>query len=278
MARRNNCDTSVLRRAISCLVLLCGSAMAIAEEGIYLFSIPAARAVSQTGPLDGRIDATLHVPDAAHAASALAGIRDLEVLKVDGNLVTISFGEGITRNGTPTPDHRMATFVIDFDESALTELVADLQARYGERPSQPELTEFVFRHIANKTYLRSFDLASRVALSREGDCSEHAVLLTALARATGYPARVVLGVLLAQNDANAYAYGHAWTEIHDGRNWQIADATFAQTDASDVRFRYLPLVSLDNEGPGYALDMLRLAAVQPSRISNIQSAAVRISD
>jgi hypothetical protein len=172
----------------------------------------------------------------------------------------------------------MATFVIDFDESALTELVADLQARYGEHPSQPELTEFVFEHIANKSYLRSFDLASRVALSREGDCSEHAVLLTALARATGYPARVVLGVLLAQNEGNAYAYGHAWTEIHDGREWQIADATLAQTDAADVHFLYLPLLSLDNEGPGYAMDLLRLAAVQPSRISNIQSAAVRLSD
>ncbi len=278
MARRNNGDTSVLRRTASCLVLLCGSTMAIGDEGVYLFSIPAERTVSQTGPLKGRIDATLKVPDAERAASALADIDGLEVIGVDGNLITVSFGEGVTRNGAPTPDHRMATFVIDFDESPLADLVVDLQARYGGRPSPPELTEFVFRHIANKSYLRSFDLASRVAVSREGDCTEHAVLLTALARATGHPARVVLGVLLAQEEDKAYAYGHAWTEIHDGRNWQIADATLPQSDAAGAQFRYLPLLSLDNEGPGYTLDMLRLAAVQPSRISDIQSTAVRLSD
>lgn len=187
--------------------------MAFADEGVYLFSIPVARTASQTGQLDDRINATLQVPDAAHAASALAGIKDLEVVAANDNLVTISFGERVTRNGQPTANHRMATFVIDFNEPALSELVANLRARYGEHPSQPELTEFVFRHIINKSYLRSFNLASRVAISREGDCSEHAVLLTALARATGHPARVVLGVLLAQHEGDAYAYGHAWTEI-----------------------------------------------------------------
>ncbi len=268
----------MLLRAVSCLALLYVSSMASADEGVYLFSIPAERTASQTGPLNDRIDATLQVPNATQAASALAGIKDLEVVEVNDNLVTISFGERVTRNGQPSADHRMATFVIDFDEPALTELVATLQARYGEHPSQPELTEFVFRHIASKSYLRNFDLASRVAMSREGDCSEHAVLLTALARATGHPARVILGVLLAQDEGNAYAYGHAWTEIHDGRDWQIADATLPESDAADVHFRYLPLLSLDNEGPGYALDMLRLAAVQPSRISDIQSASVRLSD
>ena len=37
--------------------------------------------------------------------------------------------------------------------------------------------------------------AAEVARSREGDCTEHAVLLAALARARGIPARVAMGLV-----------------------------------------------------------------------------------
>jgi hypothetical protein len=41
----------------------------------------------------------------------------------------------------------------------------------------------------------------------------------------GWPARVVLGVVLVPQESTVRAFGHAWTEIHDGRRWQRADAT-----------------------------------------------------
>jgi transglutaminase-like putative cysteine protease len=42
------------------------------------------------------------------------------------------------------------------------------------------------------------------------------VVLTALARLVGWPARVVLGVVLVPQESTVRAFGHAWTEIHDG--------------------------------------------------------------
>lgn len=81
-----------------------------------------------------------------------------------------------------------------------------------------------------------------------GDCNEHAVLLTALARAAGIPARMVAGAVFQDG---AFLY-HAWSELWlDGR-WISADAVFAQmpVDATHVKLveggpeRHLGLASV----------------------------------
>jgi transglutaminase-like putative cysteine protease len=74
--------------------------------------------------------------------------------------------------------------------------------------------------------------ARAVLAARRGDCNEHAVLLTAMARSIGLPARVVAGVVYA-NDGFYY---HAWTELWLG-SWISADAVFGQlpVDATHVK-------------------------------------------
>jgi transglutaminase-like putative cysteine protease len=74
--------------------------------------------------------------------------------------------------------------------------------------------------------------AREVLTARRGDCNEHAVLLAALARAAGIPARVVAGAVYA-NDGFYY---HAWNELWVGA-WVSADAVFDQlpADATHVK-------------------------------------------
>ena len=74
--------------------------------------------------------------------------------------------------------------------------------------------------------------AREVLASRRGDCNEHAVLLAALARAVGIPARVVAGAVYA-NDGFYY---HAWNELWVGA-WVSVDAVFDQlpADATHVK-------------------------------------------
>ena len=74
--------------------------------------------------------------------------------------------------------------------------------------------------------------AREVLASRRGDCNEHAVLLAALARAAGIPARVIAGAVYA-NDGFYY---HAWNELWVGA-WVSADAVFDQlpADATHVK-------------------------------------------
>jgi hypothetical protein len=89
--------------------------------------------------------------------------------------------------------------------------------------------------------------ALEVLRTRRGDCNEHAVLLAALARAAGIPARVVAGLV---HTGAGFAW-HAWNELWLG-SWASADAVFDQlpTDATHVKLveggpeRHLELAEL----------------------------------
>ncbi len=75
--------------------------------------------------------------------------------------------------------------------------------------------------------------AKEVLVSRVGDCNEHAVLLAALLRATGIPARICAGLVYMKGKF----YYHAWTEAYVGR-WLSMDATLNQmpADATHITF------------------------------------------
>jgi transglutaminase-like putative cysteine protease len=146
------------------------------------------------------------------------------------------------------PEHRRASFVLDYDEPAFAPLRAALREAYGARPTLAQLVAFTDRHIAKKNLSRGFDIASVVARRGEGDCTEHAVLLAALARASGYPARVVTGLALVQMDDGPQAFGHAWAELYVSGRWTLADAALTAPPTP----LYLPLSVLTYEGMGLA--------------------------
>ncbi len=79
----------------------------------------------------------------------------------------------------------------------------------------------------------TFASATDVLAAGKGDCSEKAVLLVALARAVGLPARAVAG--LVYNDGR-FA-GHMWTEIWLGHGWLPLDAAWGPEQVSAARIR-----------------------------------------
>ncbi|MFN8600710.1 MAG: transglutaminase-like domain-containing protein [Candidatus Binatia bacterium] len=82
--------------------------------------------------------------------------------------------------------------------------------------------------------------AREVAKSLRGDCNEHAVLLTALARAVGIPARVVAGTVYGDLGVpgDEGFYYHAWSELWLG-SWVSADAVFGQMPADATHVKLL---------------------------------------
>ena len=84
---------------------------------------------------------------------------------------------------------------------------------------------------------------------------------------------MALGVVLIESHDGVEAFGHAWSEIHNGSEWRLADATMLEAELLTGRSHYLPLLTLDNEGPGYGLDMMRMMHVQPARVSDIANAS-----
>ena len=64
-----------------------------------------------------------------------------------------------------------------------------------------------------------------MAESHRGDCTEHAVLLAALARASGIPARVAVGLVYTQSAKNTGFAFHMWDELYVAGRWIPYDAT-----------------------------------------------------
>lgn len=94
------------------------------------------------------------------------------------------------------------------------------------------LRKYVTREIKDKSLDIGLATASEIARQREGDCTEHGVLLAALGRANGIPARVVTGLVYVDEFlGQSHVFGfHMWTQYYlDGR-WVDVDAAYRQTE------------------------------------------------
>lgn len=85
----------------------------------------------------------------------------------------------------------------------------------------------VYRHIRDKGLATAFASASETVRSRKGDCSEHAVLLTAALRSVGIPSRIALGLVYAESFGDhADIFGwHMWSQALVDGEWVDLDAT-----------------------------------------------------
>jgi transglutaminase-like putative cysteine protease len=162
----------------------------------------------------------------------------------------------------PTQAERRDSFVVDFKEPVFASIRKAIVARFGASPTTRQLAIFTDQHITKKLD-RPFDVASEVARTGEGDCTEHAVLLAALARSFGFAARVVVGVTLFVLDREVVAGGHAWVELSDGNGWEAVDPT---RPAYKVDRLYVPLFTFADESVSYGMTSLSSARLMPSSI------------
>ena len=95
-----------------------------------------------------------------------------------------------------------------------------------------KLIAWVYKNIEKRPVISVPDALSTLE-NRVGDCNEHAVLLAALARASGIPARIETGLAYL----NGRFYYHAWNLLYLGR-WITADSAFGQIPADVTRIRF----------------------------------------
>ncbi|HVS37665.1 MAG TPA: transglutaminase domain-containing protein, partial [Gemmataceae bacterium] len=99
-----------------------------------------------------------------------------------------------------------------------------------------KLERWVYKNL-RKTYDANADDALTVLANKAGDCTEHTLLFTTLARAAGIPAREVGGAVYVGGEKPSFGW-HAWSEIHDGTQWVTVDPTFNQVyiDPTHIKF------------------------------------------
>lgn len=234
-------------RAALALVAACMWSDPVSAGGLQLHVIPVAGA-SAGHP--ERIAAVSSNPEGL--AAALGSVARL----TGPNRVEIELHSYPQLEPVDPARYRESSFVLDFD----TDSFRALYDRVGEKPDETldlqALVRWTDAAIPVKSMRRGWDLASQVAARGEGDCSEHAVLLAALARSFGRPARVVFGLLLTRDGPRGplRAYGHAWAEVYQQGRWMAVDATPIPGSGAP---QYLPLALIRDEGPGFAWGIAR---------------------
>ncbi|MCY2932210.1 MAG: transglutaminase-like domain-containing protein, partial [Planctomycetota bacterium] len=115
-------------------------------------------------------------------------------------------------------------------ESANPKIVAAARQALGDTtdalPAARKLEAFVRTHIEKKDLSVGYASAAEVLETRQGDCTEHAVLLAALCRASGIPAQVVSGLAHVGEWAgrkDVFA-PHAWVRAFIAGRWVHLDA------------------------------------------------------
>jgi transglutaminase-like putative cysteine protease len=120
----------------------------------------------------------------------------------------------------------------------------------GDTPAKLEaLVAYVRETVSNKTLDVGYASARETLDARAGDCTEHAVLLAALARAIDIPARVVSGIAYTPEWAGRehVFVPHAWVEAWTGSRWESLDAALPEGFGSG----HLALATGDGEPSGF---------------------------
>ncbi len=125
-----------------------------------------------------------------------------------------------------------------------------------------QLRDFVADYINQKDLGVGFATATQAAVTREGDCTEHAVLLAALGRIRGLPTRTASGLAylpVYQGQKNVLGF-HMWTQFYFNGQWVDFDS--ALTDGPEPYWR-LGLVASDLDEVSlsdFSLELMRWMA------------------
>lgn len=171
--------------------------------------------------------------DGTNPAQLFVGGGTQEVRPIDATHAEVTVraarpGQPLLAGVTETPpteaDRRPSNLIQSDDPAILAAAEKAAEGRTAPAEVAVALEKFVHGAIRDKSYTQAFDSAVDVLRSGRGDCTEHAVLLAALCRARGIPARVAMGLVYRDQK---FLY-HLWTEaFFDGR-WVPLDATLAQ--------------------------------------------------
>lgn len=225
---------------VELVLLACDERCATApNQGTDVFErtlAPAPRALA-TGELAGTLRHTLSPRDGG-TPLALPETDEQQVRR-DGDhlLVTVRRDAAPGREPPPTAADLQPN---DWLQSSAPDLVA-LANRATADAATPlarmqRIETFVRDYISTKSLDVGYASALEVVRKPEGDCTEHAVLVAALGRASGIPTRVVDGLAYAPGfgGKDEVFVPHAWTQAWVDGRWRSFDAALGGFDAGHI--------------------------------------------
>lgn len=188
--------------------------------------------------LDSAESVTYHLDPIAGAKLVIPPNDNQQVRKSDDGKVIMTVKPVSAPSGVKFPykgddkvalEHLEPTPFIQSDHEKIIALARRAVGRTKDAGEAVKKIEaFVAEYVEDKNLSVGYASAVEVALSKQGDCTEHAVLAAALCRAVGIPAQVVTGLAYVgewRGVANGFG-GHAWTQAYIGGKWIGLDAAF----------------------------------------------------
>jgi len=177
----------------------------------------------------------IHANDDAHPVIATDEQRVIALGHGDWQ---VDVGDAIAGGeAPPTARDTQANAWLQSDAPEIRSLARDA-TRGAETGLQEmdQLRDFVGGYIHGEGTDAGYASAIEVVRTRQGDCKAYAVLLAALARADGIPARVVTGMVYADRYAGSSQVfvPHAWVQAWVGGRWQSFDAALGHFDSTHI--------------------------------------------
>lgn len=134
----------------------------------------------------------------------------------------------------PGEEHLGKSFFVDWDDANVRKhaasAVANLPAGADDWRKAKAIERWVKENMRAVEFSQSMGTASSVAKSLSGDCTEYAMLCTAMCRANGIPSRTALGLVYAPapGGGKPFLAYHMWFEVHVAGDWVALDATLGK--------------------------------------------------
>ena len=146
----------------------------------------------------------------------------------------------------------------------------------GEERNSLKVARLLERYVGDKIRKKTLDMgfasALETARALRGDCSEHGVLVAALARSLGMPSRIVVGLAYVASSSfgthhpDGVFLFHVWTELLTAPGqWSPVDAALGTFDATHIA---LTKSSMDTASPMIDLCLPVLEIVDGLRIAS----------
>jgi hypothetical protein len=150
-------------------------------------------------------------------------------VKVEPMVPEKSSGEFYTGSDKHVLEMLKANRFVQSDDERIIRLAKEAVGRETDAYKKAKKIEaFVADYLDQKGLSVGYATALEVAETRKGDCSEFAILTTALCRASGIPARVAMGVAYVDEFLGHTQVfgGHAWVQVYIDGKWLDIDAAF----------------------------------------------------
>jgi hypothetical protein len=150
---------------------------------------------------------------------------DISIIRTSSQMFREKESISFPVRGESFQEYLKPTTFCQSDDPGIVEIARDIiREEKNAWRAVKKIAEWVDREMT-ANYDVGFATAAEILKNREGDCSEHTVILVALCRAAGIPARAAVGIMYGNG---IFAY-HMWPEVYVGR-WINLDAKWLATD------------------------------------------------